>query len=344
MTTLSIDREQLQSEVPLKGTQIQQVIGTILPQFDHVVKSYVFFNAICLVLGTCAFIWLLLSFTFLAQSAVIATSLAFVFLIFFAYFILRLYLQARKQEQLQELRDCYLAACRNLFNYQEGIPQNHATLASACTKLANSLQGREYHLHRYPPYLERFKVWLDRLTYWSYWLDIHYMKELLMNESIKENIKLVRCAPTSTEVHIALANAYVMLSELYVKVVNDKNEGLDRINEKVSGEFFRKFRNATESAIEELKILLEFAPEDIWVHAQLAYCYRDLKMPKEEMNEYEAILKMTPTDRDVLFKLGKLYFQQGMNAHGLRIYEQLKKAQDHRAEELIVCYGLRCNS
>jgi tetratricopeptide (TPR) repeat protein len=335
MSTSAIERERLQSEVPLRGTQIQQVIGTILAQFDHVVKSYVFFNGICLALGFVAFTWLVLSFTFLAQSAVLATSLAFVFLIFFAYFILRLYLQARKQEQLQELLECYISACRNLLNYEEGVPQSHAALASATIKFSNSLQGREYQLHHFPIWLDKFKVWTDQLGYWCHWQDIHFMKELLLNEAIKENIKLVRCAPTSSEMHIALANAYVMLSELYVKGMQAKGDG----NDKLSIEFSKKFKMAAESAVEELKTLKEFAPEDPWVHVQLAYSYRDLKMPKEEIQEYEAILRMTPGDRDVMFKLGRLYFQQGLNGQGLRIYDQLKKAQDRRAEELINSYG-----
>lgn len=339
MTTAHLEREQAHSELPLQGTQLQHVVSTILPQFDHIVKSYVIFNTICLALGFGAFFWLILSFTFLAQSAILATSLAFVFLIFFAYFILRLYLQARKQEQLHELRECYTAACKNLLGYQDGIPQHHAALASACIKLANSLQGREGHIFSVPSWCKPFRPIVDKLSRWCHWHDIVSMKELLFNEAISENIKLVRCAPTSLEVHVALANAYVMLSGLYVKAIHDEQEHRERLGDKLSAEFTRKFRAAAERAVEELKILHDFAPDDPWVHLQLAYSYRDLKMHKEEIAEYEAILRITPGDRDVLFKLGRLYFQQGMNGSGLRIYDQLKKLQDRRADELISSYG-----
>lgn len=334
-TSAKIEKELTQPDLP-SITQIQQLVSAILPQFDHAVKTYVMFNIICLGLGSLAFFLFIISFLLLAQSAIMATTLAFVFLIFFAYFILRLYLQFRKEEQLKELRECYISACKNLLNYKEGVPQNHAALANACIKLANNLQGREYHIYIIPPRFQKFKAWIDKTSHWFHWLDIHHMKELLFEEVVRENIKLVKCAPSSLEVHVALANAYVTLSGLYVKeeAAKDANS-----NEKLSAEFSKKFRLAAEGAIEELKILQEFAPDDPWVHEQLAYSYRDLKMPQEEIREYETMLRLMPGNRETLFKLGRLYFQHGRNGQGLRIYDQLKKLQDRRAEELINHYG-----
>lgn len=62
-------------------------------------------------------------------------------------------------------------------------------------------------------------------------------------------------------------------------------------------------------------------------------------MPKEEIKEYETILHLCPDDKETLFKLGKLYFQQGLNAKGLQIYEALKKSHYKKAEGLIAFYG-----
>jgi lipopolysaccharide biosynthesis regulator YciM len=61
-------------------------------------------------------------------------------------------------------------------------------------------------------------------------------------------------------------------------------------------------------------------------------------MPAQEIQEYETLLKIVPHDKEVLFRLGILYFQQGHNARALRIYELLKKAKDTKAEELIAFY------
>jgi tetratricopeptide (TPR) repeat protein len=101
----------------------------------------------------------------------------------------------------------------------------------------------------------------------------------------------------------------------------------------------KKFRQASERAIEEFKIISDYAPNDPWVHLQLAYSYRDLNMPLEEIQAYETILRINPTDKEALFKLGTLYFQQGMNAKGLQVYEELKRANFSKVENLIKYYG-----
>ena len=98
---------------------------------------------------------------------------------------------------------------------------------------------------------------------------------------------------------------------------------------------------AAERAIEEFKILNDYAPEDPWIHAQLAYSYHDLQMPQEEIREYETVLRLKPDDMDTLFRLGVLYFQQGMNAKGLQAYEELKRFHYKKAEALIGYYGSR---
>ena len=60
---------------------------------------------------------------------------------------------------------------------------------------------------------------------------------------------------------------------------------------------------------------------------------------EEEIKEYETILSLCPDDKDTLFKLGMLYFQQGFNAKGLRAYERLKRSNYRKAEDLIKFYG-----
>ncbi len=105
-----------------------------------------------------------------------------------------------------------------------------------------------------------------------------------------------------------------------------------------SEETQQKFTSAAERAIEEFKILDDYAPNDQWVHAQLASLYHDIGLPEQEILEFEKMLKIAPQDRQILFRLGVLYFQQGYNAKGLRVYEQLKKSKDKKADELISYY------
>jgi tetratricopeptide (TPR) repeat protein len=318
----------------------QHAIEPILPQFDKMIRAYILFNTAFLTAGFLEFILLIFFFTLLTQSAILASSLAVVFLTFFSYFILRIYYQSQKREQLQELCERYLRACKALIKYQEGIPEHHINLANACAKLSDNLQGREYQLYQPPRWLEKFAPFLQKFSCWCHWHDVHRMRELLLLHAVSENIKLVKCEPTSLEVHAALANAYIMLSGLYV----DPRTGESVEERWMPDEDFikgleQKFRTTAERAIEEFKIINDFAPDDPWVHAQLAFSYHDLKMPLEEIKEYEIILKLNPDDTDTSFKLGALYFQQGFNAKGLRLYEEVKSSDLKKAEELIKYYG-----
>lgn len=203
-------------------------------------------------------------------------------------------------------------------------------IANACCRLSETFSGRESLYYRPYRWLEFLAPKMETFSEWWHWRDIYRMRELLLLASLEEHIKLVRCEPTSLEIHAALANAYVMLSTLYAKQMGKKE--FDQSLE-------TKFRTTSEKAIEEFKILSDYAPNDPWVHLQLAYSYHDLQMPLEEIKEYEMILRINPDDKEALFKLGTLYFQQGMNAKGLRVYEELKHYNFKKAEILIRFYG-----
>ena len=167
------------------------------------------------------------------------------------------------------------------------------------------------------------------------------MKELLLQNCIDEHILLVRAGPTNLEAHAGLANAYVMLSGLFVdpRTIDGLDDDRWIPPNKYNKHFSQKFRAIAGRAIEEFKILNDYAPDDPWVHAQLAYSYHDLQMPEEEIKEYETILQLCPDDKETLYKLGKLYFEQGHNAKGLEIYEALKRSNYKKAESLIHFYG-----
>ena len=93
-------------------------------------------------------------------------------------------------------------------------------------------------------------------------------------------------------------------------------------------------------AIEEFTILSQYASDDPWVHEQMAMGYRDLGIPEEEIKEVELLSRLRPQDKAILFRLGALYFSQGMNAKGLKVYEELQKTNFKRAEDLISSYGM----
>lgn len=196
----------------------------------------------------------------------------------------------------------------------------HLSLASAAYRFASHLSKEEEQLYPVPQKINSLNHIMRKVTHFCHKSDINRMKEVLFLVSIGEHIQLIKSTPTNLEAHASLANAYVALSHLY-KETNSK-----------------KFKTAAEKAIQEFKIIDHYSPKDPWVHAQLASCYHDLKMYSEEIKEYELILNLCPEDKQVLFRLGILSFQQGENARGLQIYEKLKEMQFSRAEELIDFY------
>ncbi len=319
--------------------EINVLTDSAYRRFVQISKGYVFFNWFFLILVIVEFVIFLTFFASWADSSLLAITLAVIFLTAFSYFVLRLYFQAKKPEQFMQLREGYLNACKELLQYQDGIPEYHLTLVNVICNFVSLLHDKEYSFYQPPEFLEALEPALEKLSCWWHWKDVFRMEELLLFCSIEEHIKLVKCDPINLEYHVALANAYVMLSTLY----NDPRRIDDErwiSPDKNSREMQHKFRKTAERAIEELKILKENAPNDPWVHVQLAYNYHDLHMPEDEIQEYEEVMRLCPEDKDTLFTLGVLYFQQGLNAKGLRIYEELKRSNYKKAESLIGFYGV----
>lgn len=341
MTTSKLEGECYLQNPSILSQQINQVIEPILPEFDRMMRSYAFFNMAFLIVGFLEIVLLAVFFTFLAKSLLLAFGLALLFSTYFSYFIVKLYYQTKKPEQFQEIKNRFVKAAQQMIGYREGEPEHHIALGNACCKLAEGLNGKEYTFYTPPSWLGILSPYLEKFSWWWHWQDIHRMKEILLMAAVEEHIKLVKCEPTSLEAHASLANAYVMLSALYADP--SKQEDYDGEQWVPSERYIKilqkKFRDTAERAIEEFKIISDYAPNDPWVHEQLAYSYRDLQMPQDEIKEYEVILKLTPEDYETLFKLGVLYFKLGRNAQGLQVYEQLKRTQYKKAEALIKHYG-----
>jgi tetratricopeptide (TPR) repeat protein len=322
------------------NSHLQKAVDGLLPPFRRVIKGYVWFNLLFVIMATIEIVFFIFGMTWLTQSSTLAISLAIIFLTVFSFFILRAYLQAKKPLQCLMLRDRFIAACKSLISYSAGVPEHHLALANACSRGASSLQGTEYSYYVPVRGFAFLTPVLERFSFWWHWEDVHQMRELLLLYAVDEHLQLVKCEPTNLEVHTALANAYVMLSSLYVDHKKlDADDELWIPNPALAQELEKKFRGAAERAIEEFQILNDYAPDDPWIHAQLAYSYRDLQMPQEEIREYETILRLRPDDKETLYRLGTLYFQQGFNAKGLRVYEELKRSNFKRAESLIKHYG-----
>jgi tetratricopeptide (TPR) repeat protein len=342
MTIPAVDHEIFTSfDKDFYSHRIQSLIDPTLLRFQKILKSYTLFNFFFAVLIVSELIYISIHLTLLVQSFVMALHLALIFATCFCYFTLRLYVQTRKTEKLIRLKTDFIQACRHLVLSTDETSEQHLMVAQACCRLASDLHDQEYVIYPCPSWIEFLSSSFEKLNCWCFWKDVQIMKEFLLQACIEEHILLVRSEPTDLEAHAGLANAYVMLSGLYIdpRLMEGWDEERWIAPQKYNEKCKQKFRSNAKRAIEEFKILSAYAPHDPWVHAQLAYSYRDLQMPEEEIRSYETILQLCPDDKETLFKLGKLYFEQGFNAKGLQVYQTLKRSNYNKAESLIHFYG-----
>ena len=308
----------------------------LITQYLFYTKQYAYFNFLFAGLFVVECLLFFIFFSFLLHSSILAANLALIFATGFAYFLLRVHYQARKFERIYELVNMVQEEFMGSEGDKGRTAEGRVALANCYTKLAKGLQGAEYRYYQLPKLAEMCNPLLSRLSSWMHWHDIFKMKEILLLHTIQEYIELVKKEPTSLELHAALANAYVILSGLYN---TSEQSDLFRPSSKLVKLLEERFTWASKRAIEEFKILSQYAPNDPWVHQQLAYSYHDLKMPAEEIREYEELLKLKPRDSETFFKLGVLYFEQGKNAEGLAIYKQLLQFTPQKARALIQHYG-----
>jgi tetratricopeptide (TPR) repeat protein len=315
-------------------------VGQALTQFKEITRNYTLFHVCFASLGVLELFAFVLFFSFLTQSTMLAFSLAGILLTGFAYFVLLFYLQAKKPEQLLNVRRSFLDKSRRLLPFEPGMREYHLCSARALESLVNQLHEQA---NAHSSFFSSFKTLgplIQKFTLWAHWKDLHQMQEALLHLVIRENIALIKTAPTDLEHHASLANAYWILAQHYQdpRIANPAADPLWVSPEYASLEMQEKFKRSALRAIEEYKILDTFAPNDPWVYAQMASIYHALGLPEEEIRQYETILNIHPDEKEILFRLGVLYFSQGRNAQALRLYEQLSLAKDSKAEELLSYY------
>ncbi len=314
--------------------KFQSLVQQILIRFDKIIRSYLMFNVSFWIVLMVQVILLAVFLPVLLKSALMALALALFVLTIFAYLVIREFVASQKILKIENLKQMFLEACTS----STGAPSSQAV---ACSLLAEELHRREYRYFTAPRLFKGMKPWFEKLSCKMHWEDIFHMQEALLTQGVMEKIQKVKREPSSLEAHAELAKAYILLAGLYIdpKKVRVKEEMRWIPPERTSDKMEKKFKEVSHRAIEEFKIIKEYAPNDPWVHEQLAFSYHDLGMPLDEIAEYENILVLKPQHVETLRKLGELYFQQGQNGKGLKIYEQLRRLNPAAAEEALANYG-----
>jgi tetratricopeptide (TPR) repeat protein len=307
---------------PLFQEKVNQFSSESLQKFRVQVQStwrlhLIFFALAVFEVG--AFIILSL----LSKSLFIAFTIAGFFLTIFSYFLIRFYHETKTSQELQKIHADFLKSCEEVAE-EEG---SFLKMAHALMQCASLLNFKNLNLLSGQPFLEKCRIWM-------HWKETHRMKEILFQSSVSFHIKGVKKDPCDLETHASLAHAYLSLAKLY-QAQEDWPWAPQAYFSKI---FEERFKTYAEKAVQELKILESLVPHDPWVHRELASLYRLLQLPQKEIEEHEILLKISPNDRELVLRLGILYFEQGMQAKALLFYDRLKKAKDPKAEELISFY------
>lgn len=183
---------------------------------------------------------------------------------------------------------------------------------------------------------------INRIKRFFFWKEFHVLEEIALLGASDLLARQVRSTPCDIELHARLASTFILLQNHFLEPMKAKSLMkfpslyITKHHEDIARE---KAKKASCLAVEELEIMSSYAPDEIWVHEQLAISYRELNMQEKEINECEKLLLLSPDDPQVLLRLGTLYFHTGQNGKGLKMYETLKEIDPHLGQELISCYG-----
>lgn len=308
--------------------------------FKKILRSYVLFHLLFCALFFVQTVFLTSLYFLESRSLLFAVALFSLVLTFFTYLVMIFYFQAKKPEQLRLVKEWYLSICRKSVS-SERIPEEetHLLLAEALRLFASYFQIKELpsYLRSIPlPSLQRL---LKKCSFFWHWKDFQNMKELLLLDSIHEHLSLLKYEQTNLEVHASLGSSYLSLASVYKAMQRsflfyDSPIFIEELDESTA----KKFKNAVFKAIEEYKIIHQSTHQDPWVLAQLASCYHELQMYDKEIEYFEKILEISSAHTEVMLRLGYLYFQEGKNAQGFKIYQLIKESEPLKAEEIFDYY------
>lgn len=309
----------------------QRISASALEAFRRVTRTYALFHILFFCVGCVELIAFILFFSTLTKSTLFAFTLAGLLFTSFTYFVLLFYFQAKKPQQLVEVKDAFIEQCKAVLPGRE---------AQCLYQLLADLRAEEYTYYSVPEVFKTLNLLARKFSVFAHWKDVHHFKELLLHAIIRAHIACVQVQPTDIHVHTQLATAFLALARLYIDPRKTEPEAehlwvSPEYNGTAMGD---KFKKAAQRAVDELSILGHFAPKDPWVHAQLAGIYADLGETEKEITAYETLLKLTPEHPDVLFRLGVLYFSQGQSAQALSLYEKLQQLSPSKAETLLSYY------
>jgi len=311
-----------------------------LKHFRKILRSYVTFHTIFISLFSLEIVSLISLYSLDKKTVLFAIAIFSLVLTLFTYLVLLFYFEAKKPEQLKQLKDWFLSVCKRTLP-QEGVSEieYHLFLAQALHIFSSSFQIKDLPIYFNFFPIPSYQRVMKKFSHLWAWKDFQKMKELLLLDCIYQHLCLLKHEPTNLEVHASLGNSYLTLASIYKSMNKDiffKEFliGLEDFEEQL----LQKFKSCIHKAIEEYKIIRAATYQDPWVLAQLATCYHELEQYDKEIEYFEKILEISDSQEEVMARLSYLYFQQGKNAQGFKLYQIIKETSAVKAEEIFNYY------
>lgn len=304
-------------------------------KFDSLIKKYAKFHFCFLGVLLAALFSFFLLFPIFAEAFFLAFSISAIFLTIFSYLVFLFYLQNKRPQQFEEILQEYVSNVKRSMHHSVKGSDSFFIKMSALKELDRALNGREYLYYSWIKTSSNSAVLLKKFSAWAHWRDVYRIREMLFFASLEEHLDFIKEDPLNLSIHGSLATLYLGFARVCGK--EEKDFWIPKAY--FSEEMIARSKAAAKKAIEELKILKSYSPNDLWARGQLVLAYHFLELIPEEILECEEILQLRSEDNEALFRLGMLYFKQGINANGLKIYEELKSKEPEKAKDLLEFYS-----
>ncbi|MCH9617750.1 MAG: hypothetical protein SP4CHLAM5_06830 [Chlamydiia bacterium] len=267
-------------------------------------------------------------------------SFAILFLAITSYMLIAFYQKNRKLDAIdtisKEFRHCCsIALSKNI----ENTEKLHLAIAECMRDLSEALHTQElFYLTIHPFKFSKSHI-ISHFLYFHYG-DILYLQEKLLDISLNQHSFILADCACNLEFHSSLSKTYATLAGCH-KLPKGKHleKAFHYSNMTKKNELSSYFDKYYILAIEELKIVCELSGNESWSILDLASLYARFGDYEKEMEQYEQLVNCIDDDKEILYRLGVLYFMHHKTSCGLKMYNQLRKLDALYAKNLLSHYN-----
>src|SRR5580692_1379732 len=159
---------------------IESLSATALDAFKQIARQYALFHIVFFSIGLIELFSFVLFFSFFARSAIFAFTLGGLFFTGFAYFVLLFYFQAKKDQQLLEIRNAFIEKCKTALPFDPEDHEFRAAQIHALYQLFSAMHRQEYAFYILPSSFKTASLLAKKFSVWTHWKDVHQFKESLL--------------------------------------------------------------------------------------------------------------------------------------------------------------------